>query len=64
MSKYPFCDCCCDEINPKWEDCKEYYVTDNGVMCLDCFKEHVNELLDANPGQIAELLGYTVRNLR
>ena len=63
MSKYPYCERCGDEINPKYEDCQEYYITDDGIMCRECFKEHAQELLDESPDQIAQLLGYSVRYL-
>lgn len=65
MSRYPYCERCCDEINPeKYEDCEEYYVTDEGILCKECFKKHVNEILDVSPDQIAQLLGYSVRYLQ
>ena len=60
-NKYPFCCKCGNEINPvKYDDCEKYYLTDDGVMCKDCFLDDSRNLLESNLDEFAELVGVPV----
>ena len=48
-------------MNPnKYDDCEKYYLTDDGVMCKDCFLEDSIEWLESNLDEFAELVGVPV----
>ena len=60
-SKFPFCCKCGNEINPvKYDDCEKYYLTDDGIMCKDCFLEDSIEWLKSNLDEFAKLVGVPV----
>ena len=60
-NKYPFCCKCGNEINPvKYDDCEKYYLTDDGVMCKDCFLDDSRNFLESNLDEFAELVGVPV----
>ena len=60
-NKFPFCCKCGNEINPvKYDDCEKYYMTDDGIMCKDCFLEDSRDRLETNLDEFAELVGVPV----
>ena len=59
--KFPHCVKCDGEINPiKYDDFEKYYLTDDGIMCKDCFLEDSIEWLKSNLDEFAELVGVQV----
>ena len=59
--KFPHCVKCDGEINPiKYDDFEKYYLTDDGIMCKDCFLEDSIEWLKSNLDEFAELAGVQV----
>lgn len=56
--KFPHCVKCDQEINPvKFYDCEKYYLTDEGVLCKECFLNDSKDLLESNLDEFAELVG-------
>lgn len=44
------------------EDIGEYvYITDNGEMCGECFRNEMIDLLNTNPQMLAEAVGIAYR---
>ena len=59
--KFPHCAKCGSELNPnKYDDFEKYYLTDDGIMCKDCFLEDSIEWLKSNLDEFAELAGVQV----
>ena len=59
--KFPHCVKCGAELNPnKYDDCEKYYLTDDGIMCKDCFLEDSIEWLKSNLDEFADLVGVPV----
>ena len=59
--KFPHCSKCGAELNPnKYDDREKYYLTDDGIMCKDCFLEDSIEWLKSNLDEFAELVGVPV----
>ena len=59
--KFPHCVKCGSELNPnKYGDCEKYYLTDDGIMCKDCFLEDSIEWLKSNLDEFSELVGVPV----
>ena len=60
-SKFPFCCKCGNEINSvKYDDCEKYYLTDDGIMCKDCFLDDSRDWLESNLDEFAEFVGVQV----
>ena len=60
-NKFPFCCKCGNEINPvKYDDCEKYYLTDDDIMCKDCFLDDSRDWLESNLDEFAELVGVQV----
>ncbi len=60
-SNFPFCCKCGNEINSvKYDDCEKYYLTDDGIMCKDCFLDDSRDWLESNLDEFAELVGVPV----
>ena len=48
-------------MNPnKYDDCEKYYLTDDGIMCKDCFLDDSRDWLEINLDEFAELVGVQV----
>lgn len=59
--RYPACANCDAEINPvKYDDCEEYYLVEGEIYCKDCFKEWLEEWIELNLNDVAELAGVPV----
>lgn len=62
--KYPVCEECGDEINPMlYEDCGCYYINNGRVLCAECFRAEIRELLEHSPATVAEMIGAAVVEL-
>lgn len=61
-TSYPICEECGDEINPnKYDDCDQYFISNDRVLCKECVKKEIEEMMQYNFQQVAEALGiYTV----
>lgn len=59
--KFPHCSKCGSELNPnKYDDFEKYYLTDDGIMCKDCFLDDSRDWLESNLDEFAELVGVPV----
>lgn len=61
MERYPICEVCGGEINPrKYDGCETYFVSQGQVLCRDCFIDEAQAFLTLDPEAFARAIGVQV----